>query len=207
LPSDIRRGRSFHGQGDGTPAATPLRGGTEEVDAELLCDPEIEYRPTDRGVRERKERISKGVAVPRPTPEHAAEQSPVPLPIPPQISTAPQSRLECPCSRGADTRRPKGPNRRDNGSNRLLRTSRSGGPYLSKRPRGLSSCLPPPSYRRPNGLPRIHPSASLCARATYGGRPWGAERSQADHRVSGERDYAAACIRTSENHPSTHYGG
>jgi hypothetical protein len=39
---------------------------------------------------------------------------------PAQMSTAPQSRLKRRCSRGADSRRPKGPNRADNGSNRLL---------------------------------------------------------------------------------------
>jgi hypothetical protein len=64
----------------------------------------------------------------RHTPDHAAKESPVPLPIPPQISTAPESRPKRLCSRGAGSRRPKGPNRGDNGSNWLLYTSRSGGP-------------------------------------------------------------------------------
>jgi hypothetical protein len=35
----------------------------------------------------------------RHTPDHAAEESPVPLPIPPQTSIAPQSRLKRLCSR------------------------------------------------------------------------------------------------------------
>jgi hypothetical protein len=42
------------------------------------------------------------------------------------LSRAPERRLECSCSRGTDSRRPKGPNRGDNGSNQLLYTSRSG---------------------------------------------------------------------------------
>src|SRR5215211_1305271 len=67
----------------------------------------------------------------RDTPLTMALNNPlIPLPIPPQISTAPQSRLQCPCSRVAGSRRPKGPNRGDNGSNRLLYTSRSGRPNL-----------------------------------------------------------------------------
>ena len=36
-------------------------------------------------------------------------------------------------------------------------------------------------------MPRIRPSASLYAGATYSGRPLGAEKSQADHRVASER--------------------
>src|SRR5215217_4855827 len=40
----------------------------------------------------------------------------------PRVTILPslQSRLKRLCSRGADSRRPKGPNRADNGSNRLL---------------------------------------------------------------------------------------
>ena len=34
----------------------------------------------------------------RHTPDYAAEESLIPLPIPPQRSIAPQSRLQCPCS-------------------------------------------------------------------------------------------------------------
>jgi hypothetical protein len=49
-------------------------------------------------------------------------------------------------------------------------------------------------------------SASLCAGATYSGRPSGAEKSQADHRVASEQGYAASCIPTSENLPPTHSG-
>src|SRR5215203_693126 len=41
------------------------------------------------------------------------------------LSRAPERHLECSCSRGADSRRPKGPNRGDNCSNRLLYTSSS----------------------------------------------------------------------------------
>jgi hypothetical protein len=39
-----------------------------------------------------------GSVSPRHTPDQAAEESLVPLPIPPQISIAPQGRLQCPCS-------------------------------------------------------------------------------------------------------------
>jgi hypothetical protein len=60
---------------------------------------------------------------PRHTPDHTAEESLIPLEIPPLISIALQSRLKRLCSRGADSRRPKGPNRADNGSNRLLYAS------------------------------------------------------------------------------------
>src|SRR5215203_2084773 len=45
----------------------------------------------------------------------------------PRVTILPslQSRLKRLCGRGADSRRPKGPSIRDNGSNRLLYTSRS----------------------------------------------------------------------------------
>src|SRR5918999_5599291 len=36
----------------------------------------------------------------------------------------------------------------------------------------------------------------------YSGRPLGAEKSQADHRVASERGYAPSCIPPSENTPS-----
>ena len=42
------------------------------------------------------------------------------------LSRAPERRLKGLCSRGADSRRPRGPNRQDDGSNRLLYTPRSG---------------------------------------------------------------------------------
>jgi hypothetical protein len=51
----------------------------------------------------------------------------------------PERRLECSCSRGADSRRPKGPNRADNGSNRLLYASRSGRAGFLYKAGGLNS--------------------------------------------------------------------
>src|SRR5215212_1252169 len=42
------------------------------------------------------------------------------------------------------------------------------GPLAINRP--LKSCYPSP-HQCPDGVPPIHPSASLCARATYSGRP------------------------------------
>jgi hypothetical protein len=70
----------------------------------------------------------------------------------------------------------------------------------------LNSCLPPP----PTG---ILTGCRVCARAHLYAHaqhvvvdPSGAERSQADPAVASERDYAAACIRTSDNTPSTHSG-
>src|SRR5215217_5475537 len=55
------------------------------------------------------------------------------------LSRAPERRLECSCSRGADSRRPKGPNRADIGSNRLLYTSRSGRPGFLYQSGGVNS--------------------------------------------------------------------
>src|SRR5215203_1327111 len=52
------------------------------------------------------------------------------------LSRAPERHFECSCSRGADSRRPKGPNPGDDGSNRLLYTSRSGRPDLFCQTRG-----------------------------------------------------------------------
>jgi hypothetical protein len=61
------------------------------------------------------------------------------LPIPPRLSIAPQSRLRRLCSRGADSRRPKGPNAQDDGSKWLLYTSGSGRPGFLYQTGGVNS--------------------------------------------------------------------
>jgi hypothetical protein len=66
---------------------------------------------------------------------------------------------------------------------------------------GTKLLTTPPPHQRPDGVPRIHLSASLCAGAAYSGRPLGVEKSQGDDRVASERGYVASCIRTSENSP------
>jgi len=92
---------------------------------------------TSRG-RKRKLRLRAPARV-RHTPDHAAEVLPVPLPILLQIPIAPQSLLKRLCSRGVDPRRPKGPNRGDNSSNRLPYTSRSGRPGFLYQTGGVNS--------------------------------------------------------------------
>src|SRR5215212_3392959 len=94
----------------------------------------------------------------RHTPEHAAEESSILLPIPSQISTAPQSCLKGLCSRGADSRRPRGPNTQDDGSKRLLYTPRSGRPGLVYQTGALT----------PVPLPRNLPGARMDPRGGHG---------------------------------------
>src|SRR5688572_33384131 len=66
------------------------------------------------------------------------------MPTPSQTFIAPPSRLKRLCSRGADSRRSKGPNRGYNGSNRLLYTSRSGRAGFLYQTGGLTPDPPPP---------------------------------------------------------------
>jgi hypothetical protein len=80
------------------------------------------------------------------------------------------------------------------------------GPRILNHPHELLLPLPPFWRQYSERKPRIHPSASLCARPTYSGRPSGAEKSQADRRVTSERGYAASCIPPSVNSPSAHSG-
>src|SRR5215207_6716115 len=89
------------------------------------------------------------------------------------LSRAPEGHLECSCSRGADSRRPKGPNRADNGSKWLLYTSRSGRAAFLYQTGVLTPDTPPRSRPQEHGWTRgvrhrkMRESFSERLRSTY----------------------------------------
>jgi hypothetical protein len=91
-------------------------------------------------------------------------------------------------------------------SKRLLRASASGDRASGSRPGVVTPATPPPASERPEGVPRMGQSASLCRCAIYSGSrsgPWVLEAAKS---VGVPWPYARFCIWTSEKVPSPNSG-
>src|SRR5215207_11134768 len=91
-------------------------------------------------------------------------------------------------------------------SKRLLRVSASGDRASGSRPGVVTPATPPPASERPEGVPRMGQSASLCRCAIDSGSrsgPWVLEAAKS---VGVPWPYARFCIWTSGKTPSPTFG-